>query len=131
MTSAKVGDHGHVCFVVLAPRPSHVEKTELRNDVGEIQYIEGDDRKGPILVDRQAYTAETFPTDETHCHLARITSIASGAEGEPTIVRAAGWNDEGVERRWTGVVLAAKPKARLEDPAGHVFHALDACPWER
>jgi len=130
MATPKIGDEGHVSFLVLEPKFDHVEKVEVRDAAGNILYKNGDPQQGPVLVDRDVMTAETFPTDETRCHFARITGISTADDGTVT-VQATGSNAIGESRRWVGVVPGPKPRARLEDPAGHVFHALAACPWER
>lgn len=130
-SSIKIGDQGHVCFLVLEPKVSHREKTELRDASGNIQYVDGDDRKGPIMTERDAFTAETFPTGETRCQWARVTHVTPAGDGSLESLSLTGVNDSGESRRWLGVLAAAKPRARLEDPAGHVYHPTDACPWER
>lgn len=124
MADPKVGLGGHISYLVLAPKVDHVEKTESRDENGEILYRNGVLQNGPVLVDHDVMTAETFPTGETNCQAATIVGV--NADGT---VNAAGWNATGTPRAWINAVVGGTPAAREDDPAGHVFH--DTCPFGR
>lgn len=119
-----IGVQGHVCFLLLAPRVERKGMTEQRDAVGNIIYKDGIPEHGPVLVERDIMTAETFPTGETACQLAHITSV--NPDGT---INASGWNVAGEPRQWVKVVVADAPEAREDDPAGHVFHTT--CPYGR
>lgn len=131
MSDVRVGQQGHVSFLLLAPKFDHKALTESRDAAGNIQYRDGIADHGPILVECDVMTAETFPTGETACQMATVTSV--NADGT---VNATGYNAVGEQRRWRDVRPGDEPNAFPVDadgfggdPAGHVFHTT--CPYGR
>lgn len=110
-----IGDAGHVSFLVLEDNVVGTERVVQERDALGVE-VRGYDR--PIV-------DGTVESGRTDCHAGTVVAVA------PDGLVIGGFNHRGEPRQWRGVLDGTEPKARPDDPAGHVFHLASDCPEGR